>query len=233
MEWESSITEQKTKGAISIPDVSPETLEDMEFSVSVTSGENEGRHVKELVRTNGVQLLRAAINRWASFLQNEVAERHQQQLAKPETPQSETKATPPPSQPNTNAVPPTTTPEVAPHAESSPNSLQEISDTAAAADAAGMCVVGKVFEGSPAHESGLLEGDILLRVGNITRLHNTFTTISDSVLPEIQRHKGSSAHVLAWRPSTKAHVTTSVSPREWGGGGLLGCILYPYPQQGK
>ena len=239
LEWKLFIAPSDSelpKGTIVIPDISPESLDDL--SMEVSTSHNSGHPTKELVRTKGVPLLRDAITSWAVSLQTAISEGYQisqtprgsqsQQPAPDPCPAAASPTTTSPTLPATQNIPTTI---ISNDNEVSKNeaSLQSVSDTAAAAEAAGICAVGKVFENSPAHASGLVEGDILLRVGNVSRLQNTFKSISESVLLEIQKNQGGSVHVLAWRPSSKTHVTATVAPREWGGGGLLGCLLFPYP----
>jgi hypothetical protein len=84
-----------------------------------------------------------------------------------------------------------------------------------------ICRVSEVRPASPAAAAGLRVGDLILEFGSLDRAN--FVDIVNSVVPELTRNKGSPVRVLVERAGQR--VPLSLTPNEWGGGGLLGCVL--------
>eukprot|EP01031_Cornospumella_fuschlensis_P035168 gene35168-42598_t len=80
----------------------------------------------------------------------------------------------------------------------------------------------EILEGSPAAEAGIVDGDLLMKFGSIT------SNTADA-LPSIAKLVGASVSkpiaILVKRGEEVMELT--LTPRTWGGRGLLGCHLSP------
>lgn len=79
--------------------------------------------------------------------------------------------------------------------------------------------IDEMIEGSPAAQDGLRLGDLVVRFGNVV--------MGDELLPrlasEAQSNQGSPVSVAIMRQGSP--LTLAVTPRQWHGRGLLGCVL--------
>lgn len=115
--------------------------------------------------------------------------------------------------------------------------MPALASAASAAAAAPFAVVGRVAAGSPAAEAGILPGDAVIALGS---LRGTSITIDGSGAPiqipaprleavaaEVARSHGTALSVTVRRQGVDAPLTLSLTPHEWAGQGLLGCLLLP------
>ena len=89
-----------------------------------------------------------------------------------------------------------------------------------------MCIVGTVYVNSPANKAGLLTGDSVIAFGWIQ--HDGFKNLSESVVPLVKGSVNKPIDVVVARmDGTRevAHLQLTLTPQEWRGAGLLGCIL--------
>lgn len=101
-----------------------------------------------------------------------------------------------------------------------------------------VCVVGEVFENSPAAKAGLAQGDIIVKLDGQTG--KDYVGITETLVPLIQEGKLLSATVLR-RPGVRpigkttakdpkgGEILLELTPAKWDGGGLLGCRLHEHP----
>lgn len=84
-------------------------------------------------------------------------------------------------------------------------------------------IVDKIYSGSPAESAGLRVGDVVLRFGSLSTENSTPTQCFQSLPATIE--VGSSLEVCVLRDGEP--LTLHLSPKTWGGKGLLGCHLKP------
>lgn len=90
------------------------------------------------------------------------------------------------------------------------------------------CQVDGVLLGSPAEQSGLRSGDLVLSFGDATaKNHRNLTALAQVVQDSIGR---SGIEVLLLRSvgGITNQLVVTITPREWEGSGLLGCRFLPY-----
>lgn len=83
-------------------------------------------------------------------------------------------------------------------------------------------VIDELTPGSPAAEAGLQLGDQLCRFGEVTR--DAPSTLQ-AVAAALAAHEGRPVAAVVLRQG--APVALQLTPRQWGGRGLLGCHLRP------
>jgi len=91
-------------------------------------------------------------------------------------------------------------------------------------------LIDEVSPNSPAHEAGILVGDLLLRFGTITgENHREFRAIAELVPQAAGEKRSIPIAVLRKENSSDTTVVKVVSlkPRAWAGRGLLGCHIKP------
>ncbi|KAL7467727.1 hypothetical protein ACHAXS_007961 [Conticribra weissflogii] len=91
-------------------------------------------------------------------------------------------------------------------------------------------LIDEVSPNSPAHEAGILVGDLLLRFGTITsENHREFRAIAELV-PQAAAEKRSIPIAVRRQQNgceTAVVKVLSLRPRAWAGRGLLGCHIKP------
>lgn len=93
-------------------------------------------------------------------------------------------------------------------------------------EAASMMTVTQVYGGSPAARAGLARGDSIVAFGPLQQ--RSFKSVSDSVVPLVKENVGKPIDVVVVRMDESGsvqQVQLSLTPHQWSGGGLLGCIL--------
>jgi len=93
-------------------------------------------------------------------------------------------------------------------------------------DAKSMCTVGTVYVNSPANKAGLLTGDSVVAFGPVQ--YAEFKSVSDSIVPIVKGSVNKPLDVVVCRMDGTAqvqHLQLTLTPTEWRGAGLLGCIL--------
>ena len=95
-----------------------------------------------------------------------------------------------------------------------------------------MCTVGTVFAGSPARKAGLVTGDSIIAFGPLK--FEDYKSVDESIVPVVKSCVGKPIDVVVVRTQkatagkrlvTKQRVALTLTPQEWSGAGLLGCIL--------
>ena len=81
---------------------------------------------------------------------------------------------------------------------------------------------------SPAQTAGLRSGDSLVAFGPVQ--HADFQSVAETVVPIVKANVGKPIDVVVVRHDevAQAHqvqVALTLTPKSWGGAGLLGCIL--------
>jgi len=85
--------------------------------------------------------------------------------------------------------------------------------------------VNDVSAGSPAAEAGLQRGDLVVKFGTLTQ--QSFSSSSLTPLVEaVASHENRSIPLKVLR--SEQAVFLSLTPKAWGGRGLLGCHIVPY-----
>ncbi|KAJ6559173.1 hypothetical protein DFH09DRAFT_521708 [Mycena vulgaris] len=85
--------------------------------------------------------------------------------------------------------------------------------------------VDGVSPGSPAAEAGLQRGDLVVKFGTLTQ--QSFSSSSLKPLVEVvAAHENRSIPLKVLR--SEQIVFLSLTPKSWGGRGLLGCHIVPY-----
>ncbi|KDO17807.1 hypothetical protein SPRG_22376 [Saprolegnia parasitica CBS 223.65] len=91
--------------------------------------------------------------------------------------------------------------------------------------------VDTVEAGSPAANSGLLPGDLVIRFGAVVSVDGTKTPASSLIqhivaLVNTRRDHRLSLSVVRSTENDAVHLT--IRPQTWAGAGALGCVLHPY-----
>ncbi|KAJ7175884.1 hypothetical protein C8R46DRAFT_1079909 [Mycena filopes] len=85
--------------------------------------------------------------------------------------------------------------------------------------------VNDVSSGSPAADAGLQRGDLVVKFGTLTQ--QSFSSSSLTPLVEVvASHENRSIPLKVLR--SEQAVFLSLTPKAWGGRGLLGCHIVPY-----
>jgi 26S proteasome regulatory subunit N4 len=117
---------------------------------------------------------------------------------------------------------PTTAPVVAP-----------LVDSAEQSSLLPMAKLDEVLEKSPASEAGILENDILLRFGSVSSSTESFLS---AVAQTVGKNVNTPINITVQRAVKAGDATKIVqlelvlTPKSWGGRGLLGCHLSPLPK---
>jgi len=93
-------------------------------------------------------------------------------------------------------------------------------------EAHSMCVVGNVYNASPAAHAGLVTGDSVVAFGRLQ--HTSFKSVTESIVPLVKASVNKPIDVVVVRMVEGAQVQQiqlTLTPQQWAGGGLLGCIL--------
>ncbi|KAH7947829.1 26S proteasome non-ATPase regulatory subunit 9 [Rhipicephalus sanguineus] len=93
---------------------------------------------------------------------------------------------------------------------------------AAAAPAQPFAVIGKVENGSPADVAGLHAGDKIVKFGSVNS--GNFKDVTD-IASVVQHSVGRPVNVLVKRNADS--VSLVLTPKQWHGKGLLGCMVLP------
>lgn len=114
-----------------------------------------------------------------------------------------------------------------------PAQMEEDEGESAEAEAAGLApyaLIDQVFNGSPAAEAGVKEGDLLLRFGSVDKgNHENLQAVARVVHDSV----GRPLRVLVRRKQAgggsggQEAVRLTLVPHSWSGRGLLGCHLAP------
>ena len=94
------------------------------------------------------------------------------------------------------------------------------------ASAKSMCAVGTVYVASPAATAGLATGDSVVAFGRVQ--HGSFKSVAESIVPIVKESVGKPIDVVVVRMDAQAqvqHIQLTLTPQNWKGAGLLGCIL--------
>ena len=80
--------------------------------------------------------------------------------------------------------------------------------------------INEILDTSPAHEAGLMDGDLLISFGTV----NSLCTSPLSYIPDIvKQNVGKAIELVVKRGDTNINI--QLTPRVWGGRGLLGLHL--------
>jgi 26S proteasome non-ATPase regulatory subunit 9 len=90
-----------------------------------------------------------------------------------------------------------------------------------------IAIVNSVCPDSPACESGMKQGDLIIHFGPINA--NTISSLGD-ISTETKLREGQPFSILVARDPTNSNelVKLSLTPKKWNGPGLLGCHLLPW-----
>ena len=89
-----------------------------------------------------------------------------------------------------------------------------------------MCSVGTVYANSPAARAGLTMGDSILAFGVLKA--EGYKSVTESIVPIVKSSLGKPVDLVVARIEEGGQVrqlAISLTPQQWSGGGLLGCIL--------
>jgi 26S proteasome non-ATPase regulatory subunit 9 len=86
-------------------------------------------------------------------------------------------------------------------------------------------IIDDVTPGSPAHDAGLVVGDRVLAFGGVTAERNPSSDPLPAVAARLAACENVPVPALVIRRG--ARVEVQVTPRRWGGRGLLGCHMRP------
>ena len=90
-----------------------------------------------------------------------------------------------------------------------------------------MCTVGTVYPSSPAMQANLRQGDSVIAFGHVQ--HDEYKGVSESIVPVVKSNVGKPIDVVVVRMNDSAmtveQISLTLTPKQWSGAGLLGCIL--------
>jgi len=220
----------EVKGKITIIDLSPDSIDDFEHSVSVDTNTDIARRVKEEVRRKAIKVLKKELTEWVVSMKQSIGDQQAPTTPRQQPQQQESEQLQPqPTSTATTATTTTTTTKTYTAATASTNTT-DLHNPSFTSPVRPICTVGDVFPGSPADLGGLRKGDLIVRVGGVmSTSSSTFVSVEKSVIPEIQKHENRALElevsVQLAKFETKVVV---VVPKSWSPGkGLLGCMLDP------
>ena len=88
-----------------------------------------------------------------------------------------------------------------------------------------MCTVGTVYQSSPANRAGLQTGDSIVAFGPVQAAE--YKGVSESIVPLVKASVNRPIDVVVVRlgDGQVKHMALTLTPQQWSGAGLLGCIL--------
>uniref|UniRef100_A0A7S1F7I9 PDZ domain-containing protein n=1 Tax=Noctiluca scintillans TaxID=2966 RepID=A0A7S1F7I9_NOCSC len=93
-------------------------------------------------------------------------------------------------------------------------------------DPRAVAVIGGISESSPAQAAGLLLGDEILSFGGVSlETMGDLDTCFAALKQHVDANVGSPLEVVILRGETPDRVVLQLTPEQWNGPGLLGCLL--------